>query len=80
MSNIREVEGVFVNLDLVQQIEVFKGSESFKIAFIFNASPPHFHYNTILTFGINDYKTREEAECKVREIIENQDNQYRKTK
>jgi hypothetical protein len=89
MSNIREVEGVFINLDLVKYIEIYE-KESFKIKFIFN-----FVYQNVfchenqrvndsrfeeIVYGKIKYKTREEAECKVREIIEHQNNQYRKTK
>lgn len=78
--NIREIDGVFVNLDLVKQIDImeFQVNEEiqhYKICFSFEYSfkdrkdvDDEWRKRERI-FGVKKYKTKEEAENRIREII-----------
>lgn len=78
MSNIKEIDGVFVNLDNITSIEIDKPYKKtsdlsnkifYRIKFIFNSITDEW---TLESFGNIKYKTEEEADLRIMEIIKNQ--------
>lgn len=79
MSNIKEIDGVFVNLDLVKWIKI-EGTEKegFSINFVYNFTyqiqhdrGDDFLHKEIRTGRIK-YKTEKQAENRIRQIIKTQ--------
>jgi hypothetical protein len=82
MSNIKEIDGRFVNLDTIHSIDIKQMQErgkgyveKYKIGFTFGAFPGDNMYIEIGCEGKIEYKTREEAEERIRQIIKEQNNE-----
>lgn len=62
MSNIKEIDGVFINLDLVTEIVLHNNV----LRFIFCAISD---YTILMEYGNIKYKTKQEAEDRIRDIL-----------
>ena len=68
MSNIKEIDGVFINLDLVFNICTF-GNKSICLEFLLPSRISEWSLNL---HGQVTYKTQQEAEARIRDILKMQ--------
>lgn len=64
--NIKEIDGAFVNLDLVRYIKVTGETDCWRIEFVYSMIDC---YNKDSEVGRTSYKTEEECEAIIRDII-----------
>lgn len=70
MSNFKEIDGVFVNLDLVKFIDIIEKDNNYIIRFLFDKiGVGNRAYPMKVEQEGYGYKTKEQAEERIREII-----------